>query len=238
MKMDVLFAFQRCDMEADRFENAMRQAPTRLTLQKERDFLLEQQNNMKRIEREVAVMTDRLDALTDEEKRLSAQLESLLEATKDLTEDQTEEIAKQLAAAQKLEATLLGYEQEIAKMRKDAEARDKMQKTIRLRAASTKAEFDEHKKAYDVEFKRDKAKLDELRKAVEEESHKVDPDLLARYRSVKQHVTPPVARLNGNRCGGCNMSLSAASLIAMQGKEFVECDNCGRMLYISEENGN
>ena len=39
MKMDALWAYQQCDMEADRFESAMRQAPNRLKLLKERDFL-------------------------------------------------------------------------------------------------------------------------------------------------------------------------------------------------------
>ncbi len=236
MKMEVLWAFQQSDMEADRFEYAMRQAPNRLTLLKERDFLQEQQNNMKRIEREVAVMADRLDALQDEAARLETQLASLLEAVKDLNEEETEEIEKQIGIASKLEESLVSYEQEIAKMRKDAELRDKMQKDIRLRAARTKADFDEHKKAYDVEFKQDKAKLDELRRVAEEESHKVDPDLLAKYRSIKQHVTPPVAKLNGNRCGGCNMALSAASTSAMHGQEYIECDNCGRMLFVPAEN--
>ena len=225
MKMDILWAFQQRDMEADRFEAAMRQAPNRLKLLKERDFLQEQQNNMKRIEREVAVMADRLDALRDEEERLRGLLNNLLEAVKDITEDQTEEIDRQIAAASKLEDTLLTYEQEIAKMRKDSEARDRLQKDIRLRAARTKADFDEHKKA----------KLEELRKAAEEESRKVDPELLARYRAIKQHVAPPIAKLNGNRCGGCNMELSAATLNAMNGKDFIECDNCGRALFKSTE---
>ena len=235
MKMEALWVYQQRDMEADRFETEMRQAPTRLKLLKERDFLQEQQNNMKRIEREVALMSDRLDALRDEEERLRGVLDNLLTAVKDITEDQTEEIDKQIAAASKLEDTLLTYEQEIAKMRKDSEARDRLQKDIRLRAASTKADFDEHKKAYDVEFKRDKAKLEELRKAAEEESKKVDPELLAKYRSIKQHIAPPIAKLNGNRCGGCNMELSAATLNAMNGRDFIECDNCGRALFKSEE---
>ena len=65
MKMEALWAYQQRDMEADRFETEMRQAPNRLKLLKERDFLQEQQNNMKRIEREVALMSDRLDALRD-----------------------------------------------------------------------------------------------------------------------------------------------------------------------------
>lgn len=235
MKMEALWVYQQRDMEADRFETEMRQAPTRLKLLKERDFLQEQQNNMKRIEREVALMSDRLDALRDEEERLRGVLDNLLTAVKDITEDQTEEIDRQIAAASKLEDTLLTYEQEIAKMRKDSELRNRMQKDIRLRAASTKADFDEHKKAYDVEFKRDKARLQELRKAAEEESKKVDPELLAKYRSIKQHIAPPIAKLNGNRCGGCNMELSAATLNAMNGRDFIECDNCGRALFKSEE---
>ena len=235
MKMEALWVYQQRDMEADRFETEMRQAPNRLKLLKERDFLQEQQNNMKRIEREVALMSDRLDALRDEEERLRGVLDNLLTAVKDITEDQTEEIDRQIAAASKLEDTLLTYEQEIAKMRKDSELRNRMQKDIRLRAASTKADFDEHKKAYDVEFKRDKARLQELRKAAEEESKKVDPELLAKYRSIKQHIAPPIAKLNGNRCGGCNMELSAATLNAMNGRDFIECDNCGRALFKSEE---
>ena len=222
-------------MEPDRIETEIRQPPNRLKLPKERDFLQEQQKNMNRIEREVALMSDRLDALRDEEERLRGVLDNLLTAVKDITEDQTEEIDKQIAAASKLEDTLLTYEQEIAKMRKDSEARDRLQKDIRLRAARTKADFDEHKKAYDVEFKRDKAKLEELRKAAEEESKKVDPELLAKYRSIKQHIAPPIAKLNGNRCGGCNMELSAATLNAMNGKDFIECDTCGRALFKSEE---
>lgn len=235
MKMEALWAYQQCDMEADRFENSMRQAPNRLKLLKERDFLQEQQNNMKRIEREVSIMADRLDALRDEETRLHGVLDNLLAAVKDLTEEQTEEIDRQIAAAAKLEETLLTYEQEIAKMRKDSEARDRLQRDIRLRAARTKADFDEHKKAYDVEFKRDKAHLEELRRAAEAESKKVDPELLAKYRSIKQHIAPPIAKLNGNRCGGCNMELSAATLSAMNGKDFIECDNCGRALFRGAE---
>ena len=42
MQLDLLWKFMQVDIEADKFEAEMRQAPTRLKLLKQRDFLLEQ----------------------------------------------------------------------------------------------------------------------------------------------------------------------------------------------------
>ena len=49
MQLDLLWAYQQVDMEADRFESEMRQAPNRQKLLKNRNFIVEQQNNMKAI---------------------------------------------------------------------------------------------------------------------------------------------------------------------------------------------
>ena len=66
MQLDLLWNYMQYDMEADQFENGMRNAPNRVKLLKQRDFLLEQQNNIKRIEREIATMSDRLEAVRDQ----------------------------------------------------------------------------------------------------------------------------------------------------------------------------
>ena len=136
---------------------------------------------------------------------------------------------------QRIMDSLAHYEQELKKTQKDAVIRDRQQKEVRIRAARTKAEFDELKKSYDLEFKRDSEKLSALRADAEKEAKKVNPDLLARYRQIKQHVSPPVAKLVNNQCGGCFMTLPSAILIRMSGDTVVECDNCGRILYAEEE---
>ena len=69
----------------------------------------------------------------------------------------------------------------------------------------------------------------------EKEARKVDPNLLLRYRQIKQHVSPPMAKLVGNQCGGCFMTLPSASLKKIVSEDaVVECDNCGRILYAPE----
>ena len=235
MQLEVLWNYMQYDMEADRFENAMRNAPDRLKLLKQRDFLLDQQNTVKRIERETAAMSDRLEAVRDEAKRLQGLLDNQLKAIEDNPPETLDEIEKQVAAVQRLEDSLQHYEQELNKMRKDSDQRDRLQKDIRLRYARTKAEYDELKKSYEVEFGRDKVKLAELKERAEKEAANVDASLLERYREVKQHVTPPIAQLNGNRCGCCNMSMPAAVMNEVGSGKLVECDNCGRILYVSAE---
>lgn len=232
MQLDLLWNFMQYDMEADRFENAMRNAPDRVKLLKQRDFLLEQQNNVKRIERETAAMSDRLEAVRDEAKRLSGLLDNLLKSLEENPPETLEEIEKQVAAVQKLENSLQHYEQELNRMRKDSDQRDRLQKDIRLRYARTKAEYDTLKKNYEIEFGRDKVKLAELKARAEAEGKNMDAALMARYMEVKQHVTPPMAQLNGNRCGCCNMSMPAAVLNEIGSGKIVECDNCGRIMFV------
>ena len=232
VQLDDLWNFMQVDMEADKFENQMRLSPNRQKLLKQRNFILEQQNNMKKLEADVAVMQDRLAAVEDEAERLSGVLSGMVEELEANPPATVEESDRRAEAAQRLADTLTRYEQELAKMRKDAEARDRQQKEIRVRAARTKQEYDQLKTVYDEEFKRDQQTLKSMRANIEKEAAKLDQALLSRYRAIKQHCTPPMAKLVDGQCGGCFMSLPSATLRELKlGEKTVECDNCGRILY-------
>lgn len=235
MHLDQLWQFMQVDMEADRFENKMRQSENRQKLLKQRTFLMDQQTNMKKLESEIAVMQDRLEAIRDEADRLDKLLAAAaaeIEANPPAT---AEDADKRAESVQKLVDSLSRYEQELQKLRKDSETKDRQQKEIRVRAAKTKIEYDQLKQVYDTEFKKDSSQLQKLRADIEKEAAKVEPKLLERYRSIKQHCTPPMARLIDGQCSGCFMSLPSATLLELkEGNRIVECDNCGRILYIEE----
>ena len=202
---------------------------------KQRTFLMDQQTNMKKLESEISVMQDRLEAIRDEADRLDKLLAAAaaeIEANPPAT---AEDADKRAESVQKLVDSLSRYEQELQKLRKDSETKDRQQKEIRVRAAKTKIEYDQLKQVYDTEFKKDSAQLQKLRADIEKEAAKVEPKLLERYRSIKQHCTPPMARLIDGQCSGCFMSLPSATLLELkEGNRIVECDNCGRILYIEE----
>ena len=230
---ELLWKYQQVDMELDRYEKEMRGNSNRKELLKHRDFLLEQQNVLKKIETDVEVMSDRMEALADEIKRLSG---SVAEATANFENnrpDNLEDVKKQMASIQKLIATITRYESELAKMRKDSEARDRQQREVRVRAAKARAEFDRIKVIYDEEYKVAAVKLEELKRKVAKESEGIDPDLLEKYKAIKRHAAPPITRLHDDRCGGCNMQLSAADKDKVRsGVPYVECENCGRIILI------
>ena len=236
MQLDTLWQFMQVDMEADGFENRMRQSANRQKLIKQRDFLKDQQANMKKLENDVAVMQDRLEAVQDEAVRLEKVLASLSEELNANPPENVQEAQKQAENVQKLLDTLTRYEQELQKMRKDADVKDRQQKEIRVRAAKTKQEYDQLKVTYDKEFKEDTAKLQQMRARTDEEAKKLEPGLLNKYKSIKQHCTPPMAKLVNGQCSGCFMSLPSATLLEIRnGERIVECDNCGRILYDAGE---
>ena len=144
-----------------------------------------------------------------------------------------EEAKKQIASIQKLIATISRYEAELAKMRKDSEARDRQQREVRVRAAKARAEFDRIKVLYDEELKTASVKHEELKKKVAEEAKGIDPELLEKYKAIKRHAAMPITRLHDDRCGGCNMQLSAADKDKVRsGLPYVECENCGRIILV------
>lgn len=235
MQLEKLWQFMQVDMEADRFEAKMRQSEKRQTLLKKRNFLMEQQTNMKKLEGDVAAMADRLEAVGDEAERLQKVLAGLLEEMESNPPKTEEEANARIDSVQKLMDNLKHYEQELSKMRKNAEVKDRQQRDIRIRAAKAKQEYDQLKAEYDVEFKDDSATLKGMRAKVEQESKAVDAAILERYQSIKQHCTPPMAKLVDGQCSGCFMSLPSATLLALKDSDRLSlCDNCGRILYCEE----
>lgn len=236
MNLDALWNYMQFDLEADKFGSDMRQSPKRQLLLKDRNFLKEQQTNIVKIENDVSTMNDRMEAIRDEVERLNkllAEQRARLESEPPKT---AEEIEERVTAIEKVLESMKHYEQELSKMRKDADARDRQQKEIRVRAAKTKAEYDAVKLEYDKEYADDTVKLKNLRARAEEEEKKTDPADLEKYKSIKAHVTPPMAKMMNNQCSGCFMALPLGTLRDLKsGEHMVTCDNCGRILYAKDE---
>ena len=230
-QIELLLQYQQADMAADAFEREIKRDPNRVALKKNREFLVEQQNAAKKLEGEVAQMTDRVETIKLAIVRLEEQLGQMTKRLNDTPPADLEKAQEAAKDAQKLLSDLEAYEKEMRKLQKDAAERDRLEKDIRVKFAKAKTEYDRQKAEYEVLQKEQLAQLEAKRKQAEEQTAGLDPELLAKYRAIKLHTTPPVARLYGSHCGGCNMSLPQASLRKMKNDSgIIECENCGRML--------
>lgn len=230
-QLEMLWSYQQEDMACDKLENEIRRSPNRVKLVKSRDYIVEQQNTIKRIEAEVGEMSDRVDVVKDAIKLLEDQL-AALEAKFAAAEPQSLEETRQLMQdAKRIMSGITTYETEMKKLKKDAGDRDHQQHDIRLKAARVKADFDELKKVYDLEYQEKMALLEKQRLKAQEKAKGIDPELMERYKTIKSRCVPPMARLLNDQCGGCNMSLPSVVLRNIKsGASIVECETCGRML--------
>ncbi len=228
---ELLWQYQQADMAADAFEHEIKRNPTRVALKKNREFLVEQQSAVKRMEQDVAEMTDRIEvikvAITRIEDQLSI-LQSRMEQNPPADLKQAQNLTRD---AQKLLTDLNDYEREMKRIQKDASDHERSEKDIRVRYAKVKAEYDRQKVAYEAEYAQQLKELEAKRALAQEKAKPIDPALLEKYAVVKKHCVPPVARLYGDQCGGCNMSLPQVTLRKFKNDaKYIECENCGRIL--------
>lgn len=229
-QLDLLWEYQIADMEAERQENTMKRSPTRQRLLKYQDFLREQKAANVRLEEEVHAMSDRIDALKDAISHTEEQLHALQQRFEADRPTESEGVQAYVQEAQHLIQNISGYEQEVRRIRKDAADRDSQQHDIIQRATKVRGDYDRLKAEYDVEYKENMEKLEQLRAVAAEKAKGVDGEYMEKYKAIKQHSMPPLAELNGDQCGGCRMSLPSAVLRSVRGGTPVECESCGRLI--------
>ena len=225
-KFEALWAYQEEDMKADAIAAAIKRSPTRQKLEKARDFILDRQKQYKQIEEDVGAMVDRKDIIAQAVERSREQLKALQSRYEANPPQTAEEVKSLLSEVSRCRDTIRQYEAEISRIVKETDANDKLSRSVRLEAANAKKTFDQLKADYEEESKSKKGELEAQRAKAKELMDQVDPKLLAKYRSIKQHCTPPMAKLINGQCSGCFMSLPSATLLDIRnGDRIVECDN-------------
>ncbi|MBB5353393.1 hypothetical protein HNR46_003650 [Haloferula luteola] len=78
------------------------------------------------------------------------------------------------------------------------------------------------------------AQIDETRAERAQLAEKNDPELFHLYeRLLKKKGGMAVVPTEHGQCGGCHVKLIAATLVKLQGdQEIVQCETCGRILYL------
>ncbi|MBR5345937.1 MAG: hypothetical protein IK127_08960 [Clostridia bacterium] len=229
--MEMLWSYMQEDMKADRLNNALKNSPLRQKLEKTREYVLDQQKNYKQIEEQVAVDTDRKDALQDAIARAKEQLEALTARYNENPPADADETRELIKEVEKCSRTLYSYEMELRRIQKSAGDAVTRSTAIRNNTAKAKREFDEMKEEYTAMTEDKKKEYAVLRKNADAKAEGIPAELLVVYNTVKKQISPPMARLVGNQCSGCNTSQPSAALRKIDaGNEIVECETCGRIL--------
>lgn len=232
-QMEQLFAFMQEDMKVDRISNEIRRSPIRQQAEKARETYFNQQDALKQLEEQVATLSDRKDAIRDAVSRCREQLSSLESRMAEHMPETLEEAQKLLADCEKIRRNIANYEGESKQIgKKSQDATGRINKIVTT-MATAKQDFERFKAEYAVEAEKRKAELESARAVAAEAKGGIAENLMKEYEEVKKHIIPPMARLNAGACSGCNTSQPSAMLRRIEsGKEIVECETCGRILFM------
>lgn len=229
-QLDLLWEYQSADTEADAVANSIRQSPKRQRLLKLRDYIKDQQEALKDIEGEISAMADRMEVIKQAISIAEDQLKVLQKRVQDVPPASSADIELYIQEAEQLTNTLNDYDQEVRRVHKSATDRDRRQRDIKMRAIKSKEEFDALRLDYDQEYKEKSEVLERLRAVAESKKAGIEAAYLAKYAAIKQHASPPMAKLINGQCGGCNMGFPSSDLAAIRSGRQVECETCGRLI--------
>lgn len=231
-----LLEYQDIDLEKQQIENGLRTTDARQRFNKLSKLLKTQQATLKKL-------TDDLEAIEETAKRLNRdyqaaakrlELESseleILEGDEETTaaemtefRQDIERLNKELVAIEKeLKQTFALLDQQVAEF----------QKTRQI-GSKAKKEYDQVREICLKERDDAQKELDALDADMAQKERRIDPKLMARYKRARQHHGTPVVPVREAKCSGCNMELPTLALSRLLGNgAVIECENCGRLLYI------
>ena len=237
-KLALLYKYQQSDAKLEAFEKKLKNTATRKQLIKLQDYLKKQQVLLKDMEKKAMVDQNSLSEIDAQHDKMTQMLgkkhKDISEYEKVATEELDFNVVKSLVSEYETtyENIVKQKRKAVVVEKKAADTESKL-KEILSHVSKVQKDFALLKKKHAGELKAGAGELDELKKASKSAAKKVDAELLERYMRIKQNKPKPVALLSGGRCMGCNMDLPSSAMAKIKKKgAIVECENCGRVLYM------
>lgn len=233
-QLEALWELQEAEVSLAKLKKEVKSTPARQKRAKLRSFLTEQQNNIDDIQKNLASKNTQLDSFSAQLAGLMRDYE-LEKSELDIMENDEESTAAELSEARKSIEKLL---EKINALSKELNSTLRFVEKAAADITNTYAKAGKAKREYDALGTVCEAELEDFRPRLEAaeglvaEKRKTIPDsLMRKYAAIRKNHALPVARVEHEQCGGCNMMLPSAVVKKVAaGNGIVECETCGRIL--------
>ena len=229
-QLEQLWQYQQVDLQIDKMENVLRASQLRQRYAKTVAYLKEQQASVARMEGQAQEIQTRLSLIARECAQSAAEYDQQADNYQDMTREQLNAMRQK---SNQWADTMARREKELAKLADQLKAQAKLLDEMRAGIARAKKEYPVLKAKYDEEAAKLEVETAPLRAQRDKMGESIDPVLLKKYQSIKGRRANPVARVISNQCAGCSMEIAQYVLSrAKANGGIVECENCGRILYL------
>lgn len=234
-ELNKLWQYQQLDLEAESFERELQNSEDYKNFVKLHRFMQDQRKVLTGL---TAQVEDKQRRIETEHKRytlLEQRQKDGVEKLDKIDKSNLKEVERFRDYFENLQNLLATERREFSQLAKQLEKEDSQLANLKNRLSQARKEYNELQARLDEkrgEFKDDEANL---RAQAEVLAKEIDPALMKRYKTAKKGFAAPVANVQGGRCTGCGMELSAVLQRKIrESDEVVDCENCGRMLRLAE----
>lgn len=108
--------------------------------------------------------------------------------------------------------------------------------TIKKTTQAAQTQYKENYSKYSALKESFKDEKEKIESQLEQLKKKVDQSLMARYLKKRaDKIYPVLYEVKGNICGACRMELPMSEMNKLKNGEVIDCDQCGRMLYMAQK---
>lgn len=231
--IEQLLKYQEVDAGLRKIETELSGSDARKKAVSAKKYLESVEENIAKLDVKAAELAHIYETMENEYKLLNEQREEFLGAL-DHAEDENalNYLSKKI---DELYSKVKSIAQEATKVSEAMQAIYKDYASIRGNVKTAQAQYAENVKIYNelkASKQEDRSKIENELKGLEKE---VEPKLMERYKAKRAaKIFPILYEVRENVCGACNMELPKSVLAQLKSGEVIECDQCGRLLYLEK----
>lgn len=241
INLQALWDYQAAENELESYERSLKNTETRKKLVYQQQVFQTNQQKLKQLEQEAVLLQNKLGEVSSQMDALQKQMKEKKDeisevAGYDLEDMALDDVRDMIKECETIKGSIeVGKRKVVDIMHRLEKSETEIKETL-VKMSNAKKQFDALKEQHAKEIDAGKGDLEKLRASVQKAAKGIDPALMDRYKAIKQHRPNPIAKLVGDRCEGCKMQLPSGVLqnLKIEGN-IVECENCGRILYVVEK---
>lgn len=223
--MQELLKYQHIDGELRRLNAELNSSESRKKVNEMQQYMRETQNKIIALDGVASGILEALNKIKKEYASVVEKIEQLLKT--DACDDAQDEASRLAEKLSRLERELNNLQTKLVSVSKDFD-------TFMKNAVTAKNNLKFHKQAFEKQKEEVEPKINKLTTELAEQKKKVRAELMAKYQAKADGKYFPVfVPLKDNRCGGCRMEVPAGKIKDLQSKQIIECENCGRIIYLA-----
>ena len=228
--MKEILLYQDIDLKIKKIENEIATSDAKKNATEMQNLLRALQEKLSNLEEQAAAINSKYKKVEAGMVEANKKLEQIKAKAAKVKSDEADAL---IDVVNQMKNIMQTYDKEASALGKNAENISKDLENVMTKAKTAKKNLLYYREQYDALRASKSGELNELKSKLAAQEKKVEPKLLAKYLAKSTGKNSKViVPLENGRCGGCKMEVAASGLAKLEKDKVMECENCGRIIYL------